>query len=49
VVQIRIQHQPATRAYVARHTTEGKTSREIQRCLARDVAVCSARRPRPCC
>ena len=30
--------QPATRDYVARRTAEGKTSREIKRCLARYVA-----------
>ena len=38
VVQVRIQYQPATRDYVARRTAEGKTSREIKRCLARYVA-----------
>ena len=38
VVRIRIQYQPATRHYVDRRTTEGKTSREIKRCLARYVA-----------
>ena len=38
VVQIRIQYQPATRDYVARRTAEGKTSREIKRCLTRYVA-----------
>jgi len=38
VVRIRIQYQPATRDYVARRTTEGKTGREIKRCLARYVA-----------
>ncbi len=39
VVQIRIQYlPPATRDYVARRTAEGKTSREIKRCLARYVA-----------
>jgi transposase len=38
VVQIRIQYQTATRDYVARRTAEGKTSREIKRCLARYVA-----------
>ncbi len=38
VVQSRIQYQPATRDYVARRTAEGKTSREIRRCLARYVA-----------
>jgi hypothetical protein len=35
VVQIRIQYQPATRDYVARRTAQGKTRREIKRCLAR--------------
>jgi len=38
VVQSRIQYRPATRDYVARRTGEGKTSREIKRCLARYVA-----------
>ena len=38
VVQSRIQYQPATRDYVARRTTEGKTTHEIKRCLARYVA-----------
>ena len=38
VVQSRIQYQPATRDYVARRTAEGKTNREIKRCLARYVA-----------
>ncbi len=38
VVRIRIQYQPATRAYVARRTAQGKTSREINRCLTRYVA-----------
>jgi transposase len=38
VVQVRIQNQPATRDYVARRTAEGKTGREIKRCLARYVA-----------
>jgi len=38
VVRIRIQYQPATRAYIARRTAEGETSREIKRCLARYVA-----------
>jgi hypothetical protein len=41
VVQSRIQYQPATRNYVARRTVEGKTDREIKRCL------CPLRRPRP--
>lgn len=38
VVQVRIQYQQATRDYVARRTAQGKTSREIKRCLARYVA-----------
>jgi hypothetical protein len=38
VVQIRIQYQPATRDYIARRTAEGKTSREIKRCLTRCIA-----------
>ena len=29
---------PTTRAYVARRTTEGKTKKEIIRCLKRHVA-----------
>ena len=35
---IRIHYQSATRDYVARRTAEGKTSREIKRCLTRYVA-----------
>ena len=38
VVRSRIQYQPATRDYVARRSAEGKTSREIKRCLARYIA-----------
>ena len=38
VVASRIQYQEATRDYVARRTAEGKTGREIKRCLARYVA-----------
>ena len=38
VVASRIQYQPATRDYVARRTAQGKTNREIKRCLARYVA-----------
>lgn len=38
VVRSRIHYQPATRDYLARRTAEGKTSREIKRCLARYVA-----------
>lgn len=37
-IRIRIQYQPATRDYVARRSAEGKTSREIKRCLARYIA-----------
>ena len=29
---------PRTRAYVARRTAEGKTTREIRRCLKRYIA-----------
>jgi transposase len=35
IVLVRMRHDPATRAYVARRTTEGKTSTEIMRCLKR--------------
>ena len=38
VVQSRIQYQQTTRDYVARRTAQGKTNREIKRCLARYVA-----------
>ena len=38
VVASRIQYQQATRDYVARRTAQGKTGREIKRCLARYVA-----------
>ena len=38
VVRIRIQYQAPTRDHVARRTAEGKTSREIKRCLTRYVA-----------
>jgi hypothetical protein len=38
VVQIRIQYRQPTRDYIARRRAEGKTSREIKRCLARYVA-----------
>ena len=38
VVQSRIRYHAPTHDYVARRTTEGKTSREIKRCLARYVA-----------
>jgi transposase len=35
IVLSRQQHHPATRSYVARRTAEGKTPREIKRCLKR--------------
>jgi transposase len=38
IVLSRIRYDQATRAYVARRTTEGKTSREIKRCLKRYIA-----------
>jgi len=38
MVASRIQYQEATPDYVARRTAEGKTGREIKRCLARYVA-----------
>jgi len=34
----RIRSCPTTRAYVTKHTTEGKTPREIRRCLKRHIA-----------
>ena len=34
----RIRYDQPTRAYVARRTTEGKTGREIKRCLKRYIA-----------
>jgi transposase len=38
IVLTRLQHDPATRAYAAKRATEGKTPREIKRCLKRYVA-----------
>src|SRR5215210_7444973 len=38
IVLVRLMHDPATRAYAARRTAEGKTPREIKRCLKRYVA-----------
>jgi len=38
IVLVRMRHDPRTRAYVARRTTEGKTPAEIMRCLKRFVA-----------
>lgn len=34
----RLQHHPETRAYAARRTAEGKTTRDIKRCLKRAIA-----------
>jgi transposase len=34
----RLKHDPATRAYAARRLAEGKTPREIKRCLKRYLA-----------
>jgi transposase len=38
IVLTRLQHDPTTRAYAARRLAEGKTPREIKRCLKRYVA-----------
>lgn len=38
IVMVRMVSDPATRAYVARRTKEGKSKREIMRCLKRYVA-----------
>ena len=38
VVQSRIRYDDQTRDYVARRTTEGKSGREIKRCLSRYIA-----------
>jgi len=38
VVQSRIRYHDPTRDYVARRTSEGKTGREIKRCLTRYIA-----------
>jgi len=38
IVLVRMRHDPATRAYVERRTAEGKTRKEIMRCLKRYVA-----------
>lgn len=38
IVQSRIRYDDATKNYVARRTTEGKTGREIKRCLSRYIA-----------
>ena len=38
IVLVRMSHDPRTKAYVARRTAEGKTNKEIIRCLKRYVA-----------
>jgi transposase len=38
IVLTRLQHDPVTRAYAARRLAEGKTAREIKRCLKRYLA-----------
>jgi transposase len=38
IVLTRMRSCPRTRAYVARRTAEGKTRREIRRCLKRYIA-----------
>jgi transposase len=38
VVLTRLRHDPATRAYAERRRAQGKTNREIRRCLVRYVA-----------
>jgi transposase len=38
IANTRIRSDPATRAYVARRTTEGKSPREIRRCIKRYIA-----------
>jgi transposase len=38
VVLTRLRYDPATRAYAQRRRAEGKTNREIRRCLVRYVA-----------
>jgi transposase len=52
IVLSRLTHDPATRAYAARRAAEGKTPREIKRCLKRYVArhlfrVLEAQGPQP--
>ena len=38
----RMIHDPETRAYVARRTTAGKSTKEIRRCLMRHLPLCQA-------
>jgi transposase len=51
IAMTRLAHDPRTKAYAARRTTEGKTRKEIIRCLKRYIAreiykaLCPPRRP----
>src|SRR5690349_5052761 len=38
IAMVRMRCRPRTKAYVARRTAEGKTTREIRRCLKRYIA-----------
>jgi len=38
IAQSRAQYHAPTQGYIARRTAEGKTSREIKRCLSRYIA-----------
>ena len=38
IALVRLRYDPATRAYADRRTAEGKTDREIKRCLKRYIA-----------
>jgi transposase len=38
ITQARLRDDPETRAYTARRTAQGKTTREIRRCLKRFIA-----------
>ena len=38
IAMVRMQHHPETKAYVERRTAEGKTRREIRRCIMRHLA-----------
>ena len=52
IAMTRLAHDPRTKAYLARRTTEGKTKKEIIRCLKRYIAreiykaLCRPQRPR---
>jgi transposase len=38
IAMVRMQHHPETQAYVLRRTAEGKTRREVRRCIMRHLA-----------